>query len=501
MSAATLPNSSRSFELSSDNRQALLETVETDLARRSLHEFVCQAWEHVDPDPFVDGVHIEAICSHLEAVDSGEIKNLVINIPPRHTKSLLVAVLWPAWRWIDHPETRWLFASYSHMLSIRDSVKCRRLLCSPWYQARWGESFRLMGDQNAKIRFDNSEGGYRIATSVGGIGTGEGGDRIVVDDPHNVTEVESEIQRESALTWWDAAMSTRGNNPKTVARVIVAQRVHEGDLCGHVLAKGGYEHLCLPAEYEPDHPFKRVTCIGFEDPRRVDGELLCPERFGSPEIARIKADLTPLRAAGQLQQRPAPREGAIFKAEWFRTVKALPVEAARTRFWDLAATETDSSDWTVGSRISRTPDGKFIIEHLRRGRWSPHERDDVIGNVATIDGHEVPIWIEEEPGSGGKAQVAAIVRQLPAYAVRGERATGDPIVRVDPLAAQFEAGNVYFYEGCPCREEAEAELLTFPNGRHDDIVISLAGCYNKAAANLPAVESASDHAAFWGPRS
>jgi predicted phage terminase large subunit-like protein len=459
---------------------------------------VQQAWPHVDPDPFVDGLHLKAICEHLEAVSRGEIRNLVINIPPRHSKSTVVSVMWPAWRWIDAPETRWLFASYAQNLSIRDSVKCRRLILSPWYQERWGQNFALMGDQNAKIRYDNDHGGYRIATSVGGIGTGEGGDAVVIDDPHNVMEAESDVQRQEVLDWWDAAMSTRGNNPRTVARVIVAQRVHEADLCGHVLKKGGYEHLCLPAEYEPLHPFRRVTALGFSDPRRVEGELLCPERFGPEEIARIKADLTPLRAAGQLQQRPAPREGAMFKMAWMRSIPALPARARRVRAWDLAATVGEENAYTAGIRMALTPEGLVVIEDRIMGRWTPHERDRVIRNTAEKDGPECQVWIEQEPGSGGIAQVDALILQLAGYPVRGERSTGDKVTRADPLAAQFEAGNVRIYEQMPGRAEYEANLLVFPNGRIKDDVDASSLAYTKLAQARPLEASRDDHAKIFG---
>lgn len=440
-----------------------------------------QAWPHVDPDPFIDGWHLEAICAHLEAVSRGEIRNLVVNIPPRTGKSTLVSVLWPCWEWIDHPEVRWLNSSYAQNLSIRDSVKCRRLLLSSWYQERWGDRFTLMGDQNAKVRFDNSEGGYRLATSVGGQITGEGGDRLVVDDPHNVMEAESDVQRKEVLDWWDAAMSTRGNNPRTVARVIVAQRVHEADLCGHVLAKGTYEHLCLPAEYEPEHPFRRVTCIGYEDPRRSEGELLCPERFGPAEIERIRLDLTPLRAAGQLQQRPAPREGAMFKLEWMRSIPALPAEAQRVRAWDLAAADGQKNDFTAGVKMAKTPEGLYVIEDLVLGRWTPDARDRIIVNTAEKDGLDCAVWIEQEPGSGGIAQVAALVQRLAPAAGRGERTTGEKTTRADPLAAQFEAGNVRIFKDMQNREALEGQLSQFPAGAHDDAVDACALAFLKLA--------------------
>src|SRR2546427_124399 len=172
--------------------------LSAERARRSLFEFVMQGWHVLEPGtPFVDGIHVRAICEHLQAITEGRLQNLIINVPPGHAKSLLTAVFWPAWVWIDRPETRWLFASYSANLSVRDSVKCRRLVESQWYQERWGNRYQLAGDQNQKHRFENDRTGYRIATSVGGSATGERGDVVVVDDPHSVDQAESDAQRTS----------------------------------------------------------------------------------------------------------------------------------------------------------------------------------------------------------------------------------------------------------------------------------------------------------------
>ncbi len=183
--------------------------IERELASRSLREFVRQAWHIVEPStPYVPGWHIDAMADHLEAVTRGEIRKLLINIPPRHMKSLLVSVFWPAWEWTRYPERRWLYSSYGQHLSIRDSVKCRRLIESPWYQSRWGHLFLLTGDQNTKSRFDNNRSGYRLSTSVDGAATGEGGDRVVCDDPHNIKEAESDARRKATLDWWDIVMST-----------------------------------------------------------------------------------------------------------------------------------------------------------------------------------------------------------------------------------------------------------------------------------------------------
>lgn len=220
-------------------------------AEGSLHRFVQQAWHVLEPaTPYVDGWHIKVMCEHLEAVTDGRIRDLLINVPPRHMKSLTVSVFWPCWVWTRKPATRWLYCSYAQRLATRDSLKCRRLIMSPWYQRNWEGVFKLTGDQNEKTRFENDRTGQRLATSVDGTNTGEGADIIVCDDPHNVRERESEVQRENVSTWWDEVMSTRLNNPNTGARVIVMQRIHEGDLSGHVIQKGGWDHLCLPARYE-----------------------------------------------------------------------------------------------------------------------------------------------------------------------------------------------------------------------------------------------------------
>jgi hypothetical protein len=188
-------------------RPSLIDEVDQELAARGLREFVRQAWPVVEPaTEFVSGWHLDAICEHLEAVTRGQIHRLLISVPPRHMKSLAVSVFWPCWEWITHPERRWLFCSYAAGLAIRDSVKCRRMVESPWYRRRWGDRFALTSDQNEKSRFENDKAGNRIAIGVGGAATGEGGDRLVVDDPHNVREAPSEFFLQIEGVGWELIM-------------------------------------------------------------------------------------------------------------------------------------------------------------------------------------------------------------------------------------------------------------------------------------------------------
>jgi predicted phage terminase large subunit-like protein len=337
------------------NPAVMLDLVKREQERRaasgSLYEFVKQSWHVVEPGiPFIPSWHIETICEHLEAVSAGDIHRLLINIPPRHSKSTIVSVMWPAWEWLSDPAQKFLCASYSGNLSTRDNLKTRRLLQSPWYQERWGHMFSFAGDQNAKQRFENDKTGYRLATSVGGTATGEGGSRLILDDPHGAQAAQSEVMRESDLEWFDMVWSTRLNNPKTDAMVTVMQRLHERDISGHILEDiKGWEHICIPAEWDGK---VRKTSLGVYDPRKKKGELICPERFGEKEITTLKQLLGTYGTAGQLQQDPTPSEGGILKVNNFRLWPAssgLPPFEYILQSYDCAFTEKTTGDPTACS--------------------------------------------------------------------------------------------------------------------------------------------------------
>jgi len=337
------------------NPAVMLDLVKREQERRaasgSLYEFVKQSWHVVEPGiPFIASWHIETICEHLEAVSAGEIHRLLINIPPRHSKSTIVSVMWPAWEWLTDPAQKFLCASYSGNLSTRDNLKTRRLLQSPWYQERWGYMFSFAGDQNAKQRFENDKTGYRLATSVGGTATGEGGSRLILDDPHGAQAAQSEVMRESDLEWFDMVWSTRLNNPKTDAMVTVMQRLHERDISGHILEDiKGWEHICIPAEWDGK---SRKTVLGPYDPRKKKGELICPERFGAAEITMLKQLLGTYGTAGQLQQDPTPSEGGILKTSNFKlwpSSSGLPPFEYILQSYDCAFTEKTTGDPTACS--------------------------------------------------------------------------------------------------------------------------------------------------------
>lgn len=448
------------------NEPPTLADVRAEKAKRSLREYIAQAWHVVEPSSqFVRGWHIDAIAEHLEAVTRGEIRNLLINMPPRHMKSLAVSVFWPTWEWLTAPERRWLYASYAQSLSIRDSLKCRRVIESPWYQFNWGHLYQLTGDQNAKTRFENDKTGYRIATSVGGSATGEGGDRIVCDDPHNVQESESDTIRDGVLRWWDEVMSTRLNDPKTGTRVIVMQRVHEADLSGHVLGQGGYEHLCLPAEFEGG---KRYTAIGWSDPRNELGELLWPEQFGSKELTDLKSRLGSYAAAGQLQQRPSPAEGGMLKRHWWRFYREAPSTFDEIiQSWDMAFKDTKASDYVVGQVWGRKGADKYLLDQTH----------DQINFPATVQAVRTlsAKWPKAhaklvEDKANGTAVIATLQHEI--AGLIPVEPQGGKIARASAVSPQIEAGNVYLPDPsiAPWVHDFIEECAAFPNGAHDDQV-------------------------------
>jgi len=452
------------------------------LAKKSLHDFILQGWRAAEPKSYVDGWHISVICEHLEAVFNGQIKKLVINMPPRHMKSLSASVFFPAWSWMIDPGIRFLCASYAHSLSIRDSVKCRRLIQSKFYKnllKYYRPEFTLAGDVNNKVRFENNFGGVRLAASVEGALTGEGGDIILVDDPHNVIEGESATKRKAVLDWWDQAMSTRLNNPKTGAYILIMQRVHEEDLTGHVLSQGGWDHLSLPARYEG----KRLisTSLNWEDPRTVMDEPLWPEQFGDGELASLENQLGSYGTAGQLQQRPAPREGGMYKVKMLlnNLVDQIPYSLIRRsiRYWDKAGT-MDAGCMTAGVLMHELKDKTILVGDVVAGQWGALEREERMKQVAHLDGSKVKIWTEQEPGSGGKESAEATIRNLSGFVVKADRVTGDKVTRAEPFAAQVEAGNVFVLNREWTKDYID-ELELFPNGKFKDRADASSGAFNK----------------------
>lgn len=458
------------------SNQKELDIIDIVLCEKSLGYFIEKAWHVVEPStPYIHGNHIDAICLHLEACVNGLIKNLLINVPPRHAKSLICSVFFPAWLWIQKPETRYLFSSYALQLAIRDSRKTRQLIESPWYQARWRNRFKLCDDQNAKSRFENNKTGARLCAAVDSAATGEGGAILVVDDPINSTDAFSAAAREASIRWWDYTMSTRLNDPKTGVKIIIMQRLHDNDLSGHVLKQGGYEHLCLPAEFETAKP---ATSIGWTDWRTEPGELLWPGHIGKPELDGFKLILGD-GYEGQFQQNPVPAGGNIFKSDWWKYYEELPQDVNRIIVSaDTAFADNAKADYSVMMVAAETASGIYIIDLYRKRVDYPDLKRDLI---MLAEKHTPNVIIVENKASG--QSLIQDLKKSTTYPVLPIKVDTDKISRAYAAQPTVKAGNIYLPDKASWVYDFKTELERFPAADNDDQVDAFAQLINWLLAN------------------
>lgn len=388
--------------------------IEAERLARNLSFYVQEAWKVVEPaTPFIGNWHIGLISEYLVALTRLEIQNLIINIPPRHMKSLQACVMWPTWVWIAMPASRWITGSHTLKLALRDTLKARRIIQSNWYQERFGDRYKLTGDQNEKSRYENDKTGLRMAFGMDTGFQGEGGDFIIVDDALKAQDAYSDTERTKVNDSWDGSISTRANDPKTVRRLVIGQRLHEDDLPGHVIEKmknqdaNQYELLCIPARYEPKRFF---SSIGLEDPRKTLGELLWPERFDEKALLAMEADLGERGAAGQLQQRPAPVGGAVYLRKWWADQNRYDPanksifnrNVARWLFWDTAFKDEEQNDTTALSVFELTPDYRILLRFAWWDRMKYPQLSKTIEDEARRWNYDEKLRgvIVEEKGSG-----------------------------------------------------------------------------------------------------
>ncbi|MCH9020472.1 MAG: phage terminase large subunit [Proteobacteria bacterium] len=446
--------------------------------RQDLASFTAKTFHTVSPGTrYLDNWHVHLICEHLAACARGEITRLVINMPPRHLKSICVSVAWPAWLLGHDPSARIMAASYSRALSVKHAQDCRLVITAPWYR-RLFPGVRLAPDQNEKHKFQTTARGHRIATSVGGTATGEGADVLVVDDPHNPRQALSPTMRQAALDWFDQTYSSRLDDKKRGVIVVVMQRLHERDLTGHLLAKGGWRHLCLPAEAEA----RTVIDFGAVRVVRAPGARLHPAREGAAEIARGKRELGSYAYAAQYQQRPAPVEGGVVKEAWFKRYAEPPADPRRiVQSWDTAHKAGELNDPSVCGTWAETETGYYLLEVVcRRMEYPALKRA-----ARSLAGKWNPdaILIEDKASGQSLIQDLRAETKLPVIAVRPE---ADKLTRMSTVSPTIEAGRVFLPETAPWLNDYEAEMMSFPNSAHDDQVDMTSQFLKWAGARRPA---------------
>lgn len=451
---------------------ALQRAVQAERYRRDFRSFVRRAWAEVDPAPLVWGPHMDALTVHLQAVAEGRVRRLLINIPPGHAKSMLVSVLWPVWLWCREPEKRIMTASYGLDLAMRDAVKSRDLMRSPWFMETFGEEWSLKDDQNVKSRYDNTAKGFRIALSVGSKATGFRGDCLVIDDALNASDAHSKTARDECVRWKTETMSSRFNNMATATEVVIMQRLHEDDLAGYLIKQGGWCHLSLATEFEPSRP-----CATYDDAlqplwkdwRTKEGELLFPEKFSEAVVKDIKSGrgMGSYAYAGQHQQRPSPAKGGMLKREWFsRRWEVLPKRFDKVIITaDCTFKKTEDSD-----RVAIQVWGKLKNEaYLIDTKWERMGFSETLQSILALklkwpDIGQVCI----EDKANGSAIIEVLKERIPGViAVQPE---GGKEARVSAISPFLEAGNIILPRDATWVQDFIEECVAFPKGQHDDAV-------------------------------
>lgn len=490
-------------------RERFLAEEARRTGQKNFASFVKQAWAHTpQSDPLEWNWHLDAICMHLESVARGEISNLVINIGPGHAKSILMAVLWPAWVWTWWPRCQFIFASYAEALAVRDSVRCRAVIESEWYVKNFSSrsGWEMRRDQNAKGHFVNTLGGERFSTGIGG--TGRRAHIIGIDDPIDASERHSKAARDSANEWIGNTISQRFVDPKQPRVALIMQRLHQEDPAGYVLAGGGWEHLMLPSEYEPQRKsvtHRKIVRDGvlrrekfWEDPRTVEGDLLFPQRFSKEVLERYKKpnELGAEGFAGQHQQNPTPSGGGIFAVSAWRywtsdeaTLMRLGYarEAPRPRgAHEGPPRSVDFADLeeillSVDPTFHETQSGSYVAIHV----WGKlgarrllldrvHKRMDFTETVQTLL-HVIERWPRArrkliEGKANGDAIISTLERAHGIIGLEAVKVTGSKLQRAHAGQPYQSAGNVELPNGAPWLEEYIAEHAAFPRGLHDDDV-------------------------------
>ena len=469
-------------------------TVADDAHRMegSLRQFVYGAWPHVLPTSLVRTWHIDAICDHVQAAYQREIPRLLITIQPGASKSSLISVMAPAWWWTSHPEERIISASYVDTLATRDTRGTRALIETPWFQLHWRDRFSLSHDENMKTRYSNTKGGYRVATHVGG-GTGERGGVLLLDDPHNAQAAQAltETSLQEARTWMGNTWASRLNasNVDAGVKVVIGQRVHEKDVIGFLLDgdvdTDRWVHLCLPARYEPSHPFVYPDSVVLPartvirddaevrlparvlqgDPRTLEGELLAPDYMDEVALDEVQADMGERTKQAQYQQRPTPREGGILKrADWRYYPRAFLTDGRAGSFppfrmivcsWDTSFKAKVTSDKVAGGVW-----GFALRRDPETGAWIPgadhyllrtiDQRMSLAATKTAMKEHRswalerwplVPVYTLIEKSANGVEIIEQLEREIDG--VIAYVASVDKKLRAEAAAPALEGHNVY----------------------------------------------------------
>lgn len=439
------------------------------ILQHDLSSFTTRAFYELNAQtPLQLAPHIEVLAEHLEACRRGERRRLIINLPPRHLKSLCASVVFPAWVLGHHPERHIICASYGQDLADKLARDSRRIMQSQWYKSLFGPR---LGKRQAVHDFDTTRQGSRMATSVGGVLTGRGADLIIIDDPLKPDEALSESARKAVNEWYDNTLLTRLNNKSTGCIIIVMQRLHQDDLVGHVLEQGEWTVLSFPAIAEADeaHRIKSPLREGWF--RRKAGEALHPERESLATLQSIRDTVGLYNFSAQYQQNPIPVGGALVKTEWLQYYEAgeLPRFTTILQSWDTANKATELNDYSVCTTWGVVRQTYYLLDVFRKRLNYPDLKRAVHDQAKRF---KVRTILIEDKASG--TQLIQELRREGVLFIKPYQppAGSDKIMRLHAQSAVFENGRVMVPRQAPWLPDYLTELTSFPGSRYDDQVDS-----------------------------
>jgi predicted phage terminase large subunit-like protein len=449
----------------------------------SFYEFFKAAWIVVEPAvPLSTNWHHKYICDTLQEEceriirQEPKTKDIIINVPFRSTKSLIVTVMFPVWAWIKSPKLRFITSSYSATLSIELATKSRDIIFSDWFKKRWEDVFHIKKDQNLKERYENNHIGMRRATSVGGTVTGQGGDFLIVDDPLSPQMANSATERDNANEWYRTTFYSRLNQADIGVRIIIMQRVHEDDLSGFLLDREtrlNYKHICIPAT-NTDGNIKPKSLEKFYN---KDTGLFWEDRFSQKVLDDYKNALGTYGYAGQLQQTPTPLDSGMIHRDWFRIDRFRKDEAIVNFIIDPAYTANQKNDPSALLAYTYTENKWQIVDCVNVRKEFP-ELVKFIPEWVQKNGYTNKSRIYVEPKASGKSIVQTLVRETGLNVKEDKPPTKDKVARVSDISASLESGRVSLLNG-KWNEEFLDQLTKFPAAKHDDMVDCLVMAVNK----------------------
>lgn len=485
------------------NEAALMKKALSDplhavqsLCKNNLYMFLQYFWPEYSQDPFKPNWHIEYLCDELMIVarrvaeNKVKLYDIIINVPPGSTKTAIVSIMFPLWCWVNWFHLRFITASYTTPLSLESAEYSRDIMRSDKFKALF-PNIEIKQDKDTKSNFrcvklkhdspgrlpKQIRGGNRFSTSVGGSVTGFHGHINIVDDPIDPLRAISVAEVQKANYWMDNTLPFRKVDKDVTVTILIMQRLHQNDPTGHWLRKKQtkIKHICIPGEIRNYRDKVKPP----ELVEKYKDGLMDPQRLTQSALDSF-LELGQFTYGGQIGQDPIPLGGGMFKVDNFAIVETvpLPYNIERTvRYWDKAATEGGGA-YTAGVKIAKLKDGKFIVLDVKRGQWSTEQRERIIKSTAEADGHGTYVYVEQEPGSGGKESAEATVRNLAGYSVRPDRPTGDKAQRADPYSVQVNLGQVQLLLA-KWNELYVDELQFFPGSTFKDQTDASSGSFAK----------------------